>query len=347
MKAKDVLKERGEELVELPFVTFAIPTYNSGKRLERLLRSIVMQRYPRDNYEILIADGGSTDDTIDIAKRYGCIILHNPKKFAEPGKALCIDNAQGDIICFVDDDNELPSEGWLLKMVKPLVIEKDIVASEPIKFEYRKDMSTLDKYWALSGYNDPVMYYMGLYDKWNMVSGWWNGRGIKGEDKGDYIKFKIEDFSALLTLGANGFCVRTDAIRRVKYHELLDIDKVVELIKLGYNTFAKVKIGIYHYFCPTLKQYINKARRKARNITNPSHVGIKERRIKYPFIGILKFALVTITFIPLLYYIIKGYFRIRDRAWLMHIPVCWLTLTIYVEEYLDRLLRSRISDRVL
>jgi glycosyltransferase involved in cell wall biosynthesis len=328
-----------KRITEFPFVTFAIPTYNSGKKLERLLKSIIMQNYPRDRYEILIADGGSSDDTIDIAKRYGCKILYNPKRFAEPGKAVCMDHARGDIICFVDDDNELPSNEWLLKMVKPLIIEKEIVATEPIKFEYHKDMSALNRYWALSGYNDPAIYYMGLYDKWNLVNDWWNGIGIEGEDKGDYIKFKIEDPSALLTLGANGFCVRADVIRQVNYHELLDVDKVAELIKLGYNTFSKVKVGIYHYFCSNLRQYIGKAKRKAKNIANPHHIGIKERRIRYPLLRLVKFTLATVTLAPLLYYSIRGYFKVRDRAWLMHIPVCWITLIIYGKEYLCRLLK--------
>jgi len=329
MGTKNSFERRDKRITELPFVTFAIPTYNSGGKLERLLKSITMQNYPRDKYEILIADGGSSDDTIEIAKKYDCKILYNPKRFAESGKAVCIDNARGDIICFVDDDNELPSDEWLLKMVKPLIIEKEIVATEPIRFEYRKDMSALNRYWALSGYNDPAIYYTGLYDKWNLVNNSWNGIGIKGEDEGDYIKFKIEDPSALLTLGANGFCVRADAIRQTNYHELLDVDKVAELIRLGYNTFAKVKVGIYHYFCSSLTQYIGKAKRKAKNVTNPYHVGIERRRIRYPFLGLVKFALATITLAPLLYYSIRGYFKVQDRAWFMHIPVCLITLGVY------------------
>jgi glycosyltransferase involved in cell wall biosynthesis len=314
---------------KLPFVTFAIPTYNSGLKLERLLKSIVMQNYPRDKYEIIIADGGSVDNTIKIAKKYGCRVFHNPRKFAEPGKAICIDKANGDLICFVDDDNELPSNDWLLRMVKPFEKDKEIIASEPIKFEYKRNMPILERYWALSGFNDPVFYYMGLYDKWNLVNGWWNGIGIKGKDEGDYIKFRIEKVSKLITIGANGFTVRADAIRQTNYHNLLDIDKVAELIELGYNTFAKVKVGIYHYFCPTLSDYVRKAKRKAKNIKNPSHIGVKERKIKYPFLGLVKFTLATLTLAPLFYYSTRGYFKVRDTAWFMHVPICWITLGLY------------------
>lgn len=320
---------------ELPSVWFAIPVYNSGHKLERLLKSIQGQDYPREKIEILVADGGSVDDTLEIASKYGCKILKNLERFAEPGKAVCIDNANSELLCFVDDDNELPSSDWLMKMVRPFIEDNDIIAAEPIRFEYNKKLSLLDRYWALSGINDPIFYYFGLYDKWNLVSNWWNGVGIKGEDMGSYIKFKICDLSRFVTLGANGFIVKTSAIRKVDYRNLLDTDRVVEMIEQGLNTFAKVKVGIYHYFCQELKSYIKKAKRKVMDVINPAHVGVKgERKIKYPVVGLVRFALSTIMLLPLFWYSIRGYLKKRDVAWFAHIPVCLITLMVYGKEYL-------------
>ena len=54
-----------------PGFSFVIPTYNSGEKIRRCLESIRTQDYPQDNVQLLIADGGSTDDTIDIAREYG------------------------------------------------------------------------------------------------------------------------------------------------------------------------------------------------------------------------------------------------------------------------------------
>jgi glycosyltransferase involved in cell wall biosynthesis len=318
-------------------VSFAIPVYNSGSRLERLLFSIEKQDYPLGKIEILVADGGSTDNTIEIARKHCCKILKNPRKFAEPGKAICIDNARSELLCFVDDDNELPSADWLQKMVTPFVKDKEIVAAEPIRFEYTKKMALLDRYWALSGFNDPVFYYLGLYDKWNLVSDQWNGIDLYEKDLNDYVKFDIADLSKLVTLGANGFAVKTEVIKKINYHDLLDIDKVVAMIELGFNKFAKVKVGIYHYFCSDLKGYRKKAERKSMNVKCPSHVGAKgERRIKYSDTGFIKFALSTVTFFPLLGYSVKGFLRKRDLAWFEHVPVCWITLVIYAKVYLKQ-----------
>lgn len=53
--------------------TVAMLTFNSASTLDRALSSV------RDMREILIADGGSTDETLEIAKRYGAkIILQDP-----------------------------------------------------------------------------------------------------------------------------------------------------------------------------------------------------------------------------------------------------------------------------
>lgn len=51
-----------------PLVSIIIPTYNSGNTLARCLDSIVKQTY--DNIEVIIIDGGSTDDTINIAANF-------------------------------------------------------------------------------------------------------------------------------------------------------------------------------------------------------------------------------------------------------------------------------------
>ncbi|HEX9723090.1 MAG TPA: glycosyltransferase, partial [Vicinamibacteria bacterium] len=47
-----------------PFVSVIVPAFNEERHVEQTLRGLLAQDYPQDRYEILVADGGSTDGTV-------------------------------------------------------------------------------------------------------------------------------------------------------------------------------------------------------------------------------------------------------------------------------------------
>lgn len=87
-------------------MSIIIPTLNEEKFLPRLLDSIKKQ--DSKDYEIIVADAGSKDATVEIAKKYRCKIVQGglPAKGRNEGAKI----AQGDLLLFLDADVQLPSD---------------------------------------------------------------------------------------------------------------------------------------------------------------------------------------------------------------------------------------------
>jgi glycosyltransferase involved in cell wall biosynthesis len=85
-------------------LSIVIPTLNEEKYFPLLLESIKKQAF--SEYEIIIADAGSSDQTLKIAANFGCRIVPGglPPKAKNSG-ASC---AQGEIVFFIDADVVLP-----------------------------------------------------------------------------------------------------------------------------------------------------------------------------------------------------------------------------------------------
>ena len=313
-------------------VSILIPTLNSARVLSQCLESIAAQDYPRDRIEIIIADGGSTDETLTIARRYTDKIFPNPLKTGEAGKAVALRHATGEIVAFIDSDNILPTTDWLTRMVAPFA-DKEIVGTEPLEYTYRKQDGYITRYCALMGMNDPLCLFLGNYDRYNVLTKRWTGMPVAVEDKGDYLKVKL-DVKKLPTIGANGFLVRRSALAGCSVEDyFFDIDVVFELAAGGCNTFAKVKTGIVHIFSGTLTTLIRKQQRRIRDFLfyNTTH------QRKYPWgqvnkLRLARFILYCVTILPLLAQSVIGLTRKRDRVWLFHPLACWLTLATYGSE---------------
>ncbi|RZK32981.1 MAG: glycosyltransferase, partial [Hymenobacter sp.] len=55
---------------EFPSVSVVIPSWNQGRFISRTLDSILKQDYPGP-IEIIVSDGGSNDETVEVLKSYG------------------------------------------------------------------------------------------------------------------------------------------------------------------------------------------------------------------------------------------------------------------------------------
>jgi succinoglycan biosynthesis protein ExoA len=90
-----------------PFVTIAMPSLNEQRFIETCLESVRRQDYPPDRYEILIADGGSTDGTRAIVARLAeadprIRLIDNPDRIQAPAMNRMIRASRGEIVVRMD-----------------------------------------------------------------------------------------------------------------------------------------------------------------------------------------------------------------------------------------------------
>ena len=320
-------------------ISIVIPTLNSARTLAACLDAIRRQDFPRDQVEIVIADAGSTDDTRDIAQRYGAgKIVDNPLRTGEAGKAAGIAACRGDLIALVDSDNILPDTDWLQRMTAPFA-DPEIMGTEPLEYTCRAEDSALTRYFALLGMNDPICLFLGNYDRTCGITGKWTGLPVQQVDAGDYLKLTLEE-AALPTIGANGFVFRRALLEGVSWTPyFFDIDVVHQAVAAGRPHFAKVKTGIVHLFCDHLSLFRQKQQRRIRDFLYFAAT----RQRTYPWrrqnkLAIVRFALYTVLVLPLLIQMVRGMRRRPDHAWWYHVPVCWVTLWVYGIGALGRLL---------
>jgi glycosyltransferase involved in cell wall biosynthesis len=90
----------------LPQLSVVVPSFNQGQFIERTIKSIISQNYP--NLEIIVMDGGSTDETLSIIDRYRAHIAHF-ESGPDGGQAAAIAKgfllARGDFISWLNSDD--------------------------------------------------------------------------------------------------------------------------------------------------------------------------------------------------------------------------------------------------
>ncbi len=108
-----------------PIVSIIIPAKNEADYIRKCLESVFSIEYPRSNFEVIVVDNGSTDDTISIAQSLGASVYSFPdattiSSLRNYGARM----ASGNIICFLDADCTVTLK-WL-KSAEPYFSRTDV-----------------------------------------------------------------------------------------------------------------------------------------------------------------------------------------------------------------------------
>jgi len=124
-------------------VSVVIPVYNNSDRLEKVLEALENQEYPRDRYEVMVVDNGSTDDSPEVARSFrGVRLLMETEHSQSPYSARNrgIESSQGSIIVFLDSTC-VPESYWLAEGVRVLKGEDADLVGGNIEFEFSENVT--------------------------------------------------------------------------------------------------------------------------------------------------------------------------------------------------------------
>lgn len=111
-----------------PLVSIVTPTYNRGYILDRVIESILSQTYT--NWEHLIVDDGSTDNTFNIVANFNepriKYLLNQSNRGPSTARNRALEIASGEWIAYIDSDNELFSN-YLEVMVHKVALTQGAV----------------------------------------------------------------------------------------------------------------------------------------------------------------------------------------------------------------------------
>ena len=206
-------------------ISIIIPTYNEEEYLPKLLESIKSQDFT--DYEIIVADAQSDDNTREIAKEYGCVVVEGG--LPGPGRNRGAEVAQGEILLFLDSDLEL-TENYLSNVIEEFESEDlgiAITQMTPLSEKKR------DKY-----LHDLANWFMIAVE--NIKP---HGAGCYGIISKKELHDEVDGFDENLSFGED-----TDYIERVA--EISEF-KVLRNARIGVSTRRLEEEGLY----TLLKQY--------------------------------------------------------------------------------------------
>jgi succinoglycan biosynthesis protein ExoA len=102
----------------MPAVTVIVPVRNEARSIEQTLRSLLTQDFPRGEFEVIVADGCSTDQTVPIVRQLqgefpNLKLLYNPGRLSSAARNLGVRHMTGDVAVVVDGHCHIPDRNYL------------------------------------------------------------------------------------------------------------------------------------------------------------------------------------------------------------------------------------------
>lgn len=114
--------------LEWPRVSVVVCTFNGAKTARDCFSGLAALEYP--NYEVIVIDDGSEDDTAAIASEYGLNVIRTENQGLSNARNIGLSAATGDIVAYIDDDAR-PDPHWLMYLAWSFMSTENVGVGGP------------------------------------------------------------------------------------------------------------------------------------------------------------------------------------------------------------------------
>lgn len=322
-----------------PIISIIMPAYNAENTIEMALNSIRMQNLDQKLVEILVIDGGSTDATTEIAKKYGAKIIFNEKRLPEPAKSIGLQAANGRYVVKNDADEVYIRNDQLEKRLNLLKECPDVKCVLADQLVPPKGSAFSSAYLNMIG--DPFTFF--IYKSKGTVTMNFKKHAVKNIEGNRVFHFSDND---ILPIGDSGTTMIDMDYVRENFGDMLPQQSFASTIfddvvrKTGYVACIE-NDTILHYSSATLRIYLKKLKfRIINNIFNMNESGYAARAVNNNRMRLRKYIypFYCISILWPLFDSFKLSIRFRDAGYMMHIFYSFYVLAEILLQYIKKML---------